>query len=160
MYEFGKASELYESGHKDLAFHHMFKFIETQLRLMDYALQGGLARDIAIIEKMTSFQSEGKLDEANAFLENINVNDSAERPKNIGTIIISLQRKGFFNEGEAQLLQALRAYRNEIAHDTQHSIDSGIQDALILVTVPLVRILEEAYGKALKRAPSKPVTSI
>jgi hypothetical protein len=157
---FDRAYSLYSQGHKDYAFFELFRYIETQLKMTLMTLEGVTAKLFGVLAKVAQLNIEGKSDEAERFLESLSGSAPSQAKKErVEHIINELKEKGFLNDGEAFLLHALRDYRNEVGHSTYPTLGPGMYDALILLAIPLIRNLEEALGRAMKRAFPQPATN-
>jgi hypothetical protein len=160
LYEFGRTSRLYDEGHKDHAFLELFRYVESQLRLTNYVLEGNLEKEVENFKKVTNLQAEGKIDEANRLLDTLDRagSESSSRQQKVEHIINDLKGRGYIDDGQMYLLHALRTYRNEVIHTTEPTftrdpdLDRGIYDALILLCVLMIKSLERVTKTALKRS--------
>jgi len=156
---FSKASNLYDQGHRDYAFFELFRFIETQLRVIDLAMQGVLAKVFQTLAEILQLIAEGKTDEVDTMLNRLDKAGPTgiSKQQKVERIINDLRAKDFIDDGEMHMLHALRNYRNEVGHSSYPALGVGMYEALILLTIPTIRSLEEVIRKVGRQLfPSQP----
>ncbi len=149
---FSRAATLYSQGHQDYAFLQLFRVIETQLRLTNLTLRGLIRKLFEVLSEFLKLQLEGKADEAEKILEKLEGPAPLAMKDRVETIINELKSQGLIYECEMYTLHALRCYRNDVIHQQFGELELGMFDALILLSVPIIKRLDDVMAKAAKRS--------